>query len=134
MNTADKFRKCVETRDIEGARELFAEDIEFRSPVVFKPYHGLDAIMFLLENVEQTFENFRYVDQASDGNSHMLRFEAEVEGRSLEGVDLLQTNDEGIVTNFTVMIRPLSGANALAAAMKARIEAALGSSEPGNAD
>ena len=131
MNTADKFRKCVETRDIEGARGLFAEDIEFRSPVVFKPYQGLDAIMFLLENVEKTFENFRYVDQASDGNSHMLRFEAEVEGRSLEGVDLLQTNDEGIVTNFTVMIRPLSGANALATAMKARIEAALGSSEPG---
>lgn len=133
MNTAEKFRNCVETRDIEGARELFAEDIEFRSPVVFKPYQGLDAIMFLLENVEQTFENFRYVDQASEGNSHMLRFEAEVSGKSLEGVDLLQTNDEGIVTNFTVMIRPLSGANALAAAMKARIDAALGNTESSDA-
>ena len=129
MNTGDKFRKCVETHDMEGARELFAESIEFRSPAVFKPYEGLDAIMFILENVEKTFENFRYVDQASQGNSHMLRFEANVGDKSLEGVDLLQTNDDGLVTNFTVMIRPLSGTIALSEAMKARFEAAMGSAE-----
>lgn len=125
MNTADRFRKLVEESDVEGARELFADDIEFRSPVAFKPYEGIEAIMFLLANVEQTFEDFRYVDQASDGNSHMLRFEARVGGKSLEGVDLLQTDDRGRVTNFTVMIRPLSGAMALAEAMKARIDAAI---------
>ena len=129
MNTGHKFRQCVENHDMTGARALFAEEIEFRSPAVFKPYEGLDAIMFILENVEKTFENFRYVDQASEGNSHMLRFEANVGDKSLEGVDLLQTNDEGLITNFTVMIRPLSGTIALSEAMKARFEAALGNSD-----
>jgi hypothetical protein len=129
MNTGQRFRQCVESQDMEGARALFAEEIEFRSPAVFKPYEGLDAIMFILENVEKTFENFRYVDQASEGNSHMLRFEANVGDKSLEGVDLLQTNDDGLITNFTVMIRPLSGTIALSEAMKVRFEAALGNSD-----
>ncbi|MCX6388405.1 MAG: nuclear transport factor 2 family protein [Solirubrobacterales bacterium] len=126
MNIADEFRRCVEEHDVEGARKLFADDIVFCSPVVHKPYSGLDTIMFLLGHVEQTFENFKYVDQASDGNSHMLRFTANVGDKSLEGVDLLQTDDSGMVKNFTVMIRPLSGAIALAQAMGARIEAAGG--------
>ena len=126
MSTAAEFRKCVETRDVQGARSLFADDMVFRSPVVYKEYRGIEAIMFLLANVEQTFEDFRYVDQVSEGNSHTLRFKARVGDKELEGVDLLLTGDDGLVKDFTVMIRPLSGAIALAQAMAARIEAAGG--------
>ena len=53
----------------------------------------------------------------------MLFFETSVGNRDLQGVDILEHDADGLIERFTVMIRPLSGLQALAAAVAARIEA-----------
>jgi hypothetical protein len=116
------FRAAVEAGDIEGAIALLAPGVVFRSPVVHRPYEGAEAVAGLLRAVFEVFEDFRYIDELeSAGGGHALIFEARVGDRQLQGMDLLYDAADGRIGRFTVMVRPLSGALALAEAMKAKL-------------
>ena len=117
------FRSAIEADDIEAALALLAEDVVFRSPVVFKPYRGRDAVAPLLRAVSRVFEDFRYEREigAPDARDHALVFSARVGDRELEGCDFLHIDEQGLVDDFRVMVRPLSGAIALAEAMRAEL-------------
>jgi hypothetical protein len=120
------FRAAVEAGDLDAAVGLLADDVVFRSPVVFAPYHGRDAVAALLTAVYHVFEDFRYVREigAPDARDHALVFEARVGDRQIEGSDFLHVDDNGAIDEFVVMVRPLSGAHALAEAMRAQLAAA----------
>ena len=121
---SDAFRAAAEAKDFSAAHELFAEDVVFRSPVVFKPYEGRDALMLLLGAVVRVFEDFRYVEQVETGDTAVLMFEAKVGDRDVQGVDILRFGEDGRVREMLVMVRPMSGMHALAEAMQAQLEAA----------
>jgi SnoaL-like domain len=120
---SDRFRRAVETKDIAAAEELFAEDVAFRSPVVYKPYQGRDAVMLVLGAAARVFEDFRYVEQVESGDAAVLMFEAGVGDRELQGVDILRFDGEDRVRELIVMVRPMSGVQALAEAMQRQLEA-----------
>jgi hypothetical protein len=119
--TAVRFREAVERQDIEGARELLAEDIVFHSPVTFHPFLGRDTVTRLLGEVAQVFEDFRYTDELEVDGAHALIFRAHVGGRELEGIDLLRFGPDGLIADFTVMLRPLSGLVPFAQEMGERV-------------
>jgi hypothetical protein len=121
---SDRFRAAAEAKDFSAIEELFAEDVVFRSPVVFKPYEGRQALAMLLGAVSQVFEDFRYADQVETGDTAVLVFEARVGDKRLDGVDVLRFNPEGQISELMVMVRPMSGMHALAEAMRERLEAA----------
>lgn len=121
---SDAFRRAAETKDFAAAGELFAEDVVFRSPVVFKPYEGREALLVLLGAVVRVFEDFRYVEQVEEGNTAVLVFEARVDDRDVQGVDILRFGPDGRVRELIVMVRPMSGMHALAERMRALLEAA----------
>ena len=108
--------------------KLMADDVVFRSPVVFKPYHGREAVAMLLGAVARVFEDFRYDREigAPDASDHALVFRARVGDRELEGCDFLRVDEHGLIDELCVMVRPLSGVLALAEAMKAQLELAQG--------
>ncbi|HEY8584440.1 MAG TPA: nuclear transport factor 2 family protein [Capillimicrobium sp.] len=120
------FRAAVEARDIDAAVALLAPGVVFRSPVVFKPYEGRDAVGLILRAVVEVFEDFRYVREigAEGAADHALVFEARVGERLVEGCDFIHTGASGAIEELTVMIRPLSGAIALAEAMGAKLASA----------
>ena len=122
------FRAAVEGRDLAAAVALLAEDVVFRSPVVFTPYRGRDAVGPILHAVSEVFEDFRYVRQVGtpEQPDHVLVFRARVGAMEIEGIDLLHTADDGSIDELTVMVRPLKAALALAEAMQARLAAAQG--------
>jgi SnoaL-like protein len=125
---SDRFRAAAENKDFSAIDELFAEDVVFRSPVVFKPYEGRDAIGLLLGAVAQVFEDFRYTDQVETGDSAALVFSARVGDREVDGIDFLEFGDGGRISRMTVFIRPMSGVNALAEAMAKKLEEASAAS------
>lgn len=120
---ADSFRQAAESGDHGKLVGALAEDVVFRSPIVFKPYEGRDAVAPILAAVFTVFEDFRYVDQLEGENSATLLFKARVGDRELDGLDYLRFGEDGLVSELTVMVRPLSAANALAETMRARLEA-----------
>jgi len=109
MSPAAAFRLAVERADLDAARELLAPDIVFHSPVTFHPFVGRDTVAALLGLVAQTFEQFRYTDELVCDGAHALIFRASVAGKELEGIDLLRFDAQGLIVDFTVMLRPLSG-------------------------
>jgi len=118
------FRKAVEARDPDAMAATLAENVVFRSPVAFRPYPGRPITAAILRAVMRVFEDFRYVREmtSEDGREHALVFEARVGEAHIDGCDFLHLDDDGLIDDFMVMVRPLSGAQALSEAMAAQFE------------
>ena len=114
-------RAAIEARDVDALAALFADDIVFNSPVAFHPFVGRSTVVEVLTHVMEVFTDFVYVDELAGDGSHALVFSAGVGGRAVEGLDHLRFDDAGLVCEFTVMVRPLSGLIALAEAMGPRV-------------
>jgi SnoaL-like domain len=117
MTQHRKFRDAVESADHAGMVAALAPDVIFNSPVKHRPFEGREAVALLFGALLETFEDFRYTDELADDGLAMLVFRARVGDRELEGIDILRFDDEGLVAEFTVMVRPLTGAIALAEAV-----------------
>jgi hypothetical protein len=121
------FRDAVEAREVAGARDLFREDVVFRSPVVFKPYRGRDQVLAVLSAAERVLaggSQFRYVHQLEDPQEcvAMLEFETEVDGKRVEGIDKLSFDKDGLITELKVLLRPASAIAAVASRMAVEFE------------
>jgi SnoaL-like domain len=118
MSGETTFERAVAAQDPDAIVAALAPDVVFRSPVVYRPYEGREAVGTVLRAVTRVFEEFEYVQrlEAPDGSVALI-FRARVGEREIEGIDLLRFDDEGRVAELTVMVRPMSGINALAAAM-----------------
>ncbi|MFG2181545.1 nuclear transport factor 2 family protein [Streptomyces abikoensis] len=118
------FRKAVENRDEAAIEALLAENVLFTSPVAFKPYPGRAITAAILRGVMRVFEDFAYVREIAnpDGRDHAFVFTATVDGKRIQGCDFLHFDEEGKIDDFTVMVRPLSAAKALAEAMGAQFD------------
>lgn len=122
------FRAAAESGDVDRLAALMADDVVFRSPIVFKPYQGREAVAQLLRAVVRVFEDFRYDREigASGDTDRALVFRARVGDRDVEGCDFLHFDADGLIDEFFVMVRPLSAALAVAEAMKRELEGARG--------
>jgi hypothetical protein len=121
VNVAHPFGRAIEAGDEDAALATLADNVEFRSPAVYKPYHGKEQVEEILRLVATVFENFGYTKEWRDGRTTILFFEANVGDRDLQGVDILEENEAGQIEMFTVLIRPLSGLQAVAGTMAARL-------------
>jgi hypothetical protein len=103
---------------------MLADDVVFTSPVAFKPYVGKPITAAILRGVLRVFEDFHYIREIHDSNGqdHAFVFETVVSGKKITGCDFLHFNDDGLIDDFMVMVRPLSGASALSEAMGAQFE------------
>lgn len=118
------FREAVEARDLAAVEALLADDVVFTSPVAFTPYPGKAITAAILRHVVEVFDDFRYVRELEEagGRDSALVFEASVDGLAVTGCDFVHLDDDGRIDHLMVMVRPLSGAQALAAAMGARFD------------
>ncbi len=120
---SDAFVNAVESRDTAAVPDVLAEDVVFRSPVVFRPYEGREVVaMVLVEGAMKVFEDFRYTDRLAGDDAEALIFEARVGDREVQGLDLLRFDADGRVRELTVMVRPMSGMHALRDAMAREFE------------
>ena len=133
MTVPGTFRSAVEAKDLAAVTRALDPGIEFRSPVMVKPYIGRETVTALLAVLFEVFEDFRYTDdlvsRAPNGAGppgQALVFDARVLGKSVQGVDLLSFGGGGLVTGLTVMVRPLPAAMTLARVVGRRMEEAAG--------
>jgi limonene-1,2-epoxide hydrolase len=120
------FGTALEAHDVDTAVAQLSDNVLFRSPVVYKPYHGRDAVAAILHAVSRVLSEFRYVREIGDPDAtdQALVFQARVGDRDIEGCDFLHLDSSGAIDELYVMVRPMSGALALAEAMKAQLAGA----------
>ena len=134
-NNLERWHQHVRGELPGGLDELLADDCTFYSPVVFTPQRGKEITKMYLTAAGSTFSDggakktpgsegskFRYVREVVSGNDIVLEFESELDGKYVNGIDMMTFNDAGQITEFKVMIRPLQAVNMLHAKMKAMLE------------
>ena len=118
-----------------GLDDLLAEDCVFYSPIVFTAQKGKELTKMYLGAAGNTFSGgskekapgksdspFKYTKEVLCGNHAVLEFESEIDGKYINGVDIMTWNDDGRITEFKVMIRPLQAINTMHEQMKAMLE------------
>ena len=108
--------------------DLLAEDAVFHSPVVHTPQAGKAIVMAYLVAASQTLGNasFHYVRELVDGDEMMLEFVTEMDGITVNGVDIIRWGADGKIHDFKVMVRPLKAINKVWEMMAAQLAAAKG--------
>jgi len=121
--TLEQWHDMITSKNLKALPELLDANAVFRSPMAYKPYEGAQMVNVILNTVIQVFENFAYHRQlvSADGQSAVLEFSATVGDRQLKGIDMVQFNAEGKIVDFEVMIRPMSGLQALGDEMGKRL-------------
>jgi limonene-1,2-epoxide hydrolase len=122
--TIEAFRAAIEEHDLDAILDVFADDVAFYSPIVFRTYHGKEELRFVLSGVMQVLEDFRYVGEYRSEDGAVLHFRARIDDRELDGIDMLHFRSDGLCDDFTVMVRPYSAASLLRDRMAALLEAA----------
>ena len=114
-NPAEIWHTVAMSRDVEAISAILHDDCVFESPVVHTPQLGkaitakyLAAAGFTLGN-----DSFRYVGEWHRENSSVLEFTTEIDGIAINGIDMISCNDDGLITHFKVMVRPLKAVNML---------------------
>ncbi|WKB55738.1 nuclear transport factor 2 family protein (plasmid) [Eleftheria terrae] len=113
----------VQQGRMSGLPELLHPRAVFRSPMAHTPYPGAQAVQLILGTVIQVFEDFAYHREFidADGQSVVLEFSATVQGKQLKGIDMIRFDEDGKIVDFEVMIRPMSGLQALGEEMGRRL-------------
>ena len=112
MNTAkdliQKWHEMLKNDDQGLLENLIADDAVFSSPVVFTPMEGKEITLMYLSAAGKSFnmEKFQYTKEIHDGMNSVLEFETYIDDISVNGVDIIEWNEEGKIVNFKVMIRP----------------------------
>ena len=121
------WHEAVSVHDFGRVERLLADDAIFQSPAVHSPQHGkalvskyLRAAMTVLNN-----DTFRYLGEWTAERSAVLEFEATIEGVYINGVDMIWWNEEGLITRFKVMVRPMKGLNTLVPIMARLLQGAV---------
>ena len=117
------WHRLVKERDAQGLDGLLAADAVFYSPVVHTPQVGKAITKKYLTAAFHVFfnESFRYVRELSDERNAVLEFELELDGITINGVDMIRWNDAGKITEFKVMLRPLKAVNLIHQKMAAML-------------
>jgi len=126
MDAIDRFVAAVQARDLAAFEGLFAPEVRLFSPVKYTPFEGAPAVLALLEVLLRTFEDFRYEARMAGEPLHGLVFRATIGDREIHGVDLIRLDDDGLIDEITVMVRPLSAVTTLGEAVLAGFAAGEG--------
>ncbi len=113
MNTIARWHEVVKSRDLAALKDLVADEAVFESPVVHTPQVGKAITVTYLAGALQVLNNgsFRYLGEWRAERSAVLEFATEIDGITVNGVDIISWNEAGKITGFKVMIRPLKAIN-----------------------
>ncbi len=122
-----KWHQMIASGDLGSLPDIVAPEALFRSPMAFKPYHSAEAVVLILRTVFGVFSQFVYHRElfSDDGLNVVLEFSAHVGDKQLKGIDLIRFDEQGRICEFEVMVRPISGLQALGQAMGQRVGAVL---------
>jgi len=120
-----RFRRAVETHDLEGVIATLAPDVVLHSPITERvAFHGHDEMRELMRAHFATVENLRYFTDVGDAQTRAQFYRATVDGQQVEAATRVEVNDQAQISEITIYYRPLPGLTALTATLGSHVVAA----------
>lgn len=112
-NPISKWHQVVELRDYNLLKEILSENVIFYSPIIYTPQKGKSITLNYLVAASEVFNssNFKYTKEIINNKFASLEFKLTIDDTEINGIDLISWNEEGLITEFKVFIRPLQGVN-----------------------
>lgn len=120
----ERWHACISSKSMANLDQIIADDAVFYSPIVHTPQEGKALVMLYLNAAGEvlTQGNFVYLNEYTSEDGAVLEFQTEVDGLTINGVDMIRWNNEGKICEFKVMIRPLKAINHVHAAMGKKLQ------------
>jgi hypothetical protein len=127
--------------DRDALAPLVADGAVLHSPVLFRPLAGRDTVVLYLTAASMSFVGdparnddadtpaeprsfrhpnggewdgrFHYVRKVTGTHDAVLEFETVMAGRYVNGVDMITCDDDGLIVDFKVMVRPMQAIDAV---------------------
>jgi hypothetical protein len=113
-----RWHDVIESRDPAQLASMVAADAVFRSPAVHTPQEGREVVCaYLGAALVVLGPELTYTDTWKNERDAVLHFHTVVNGLQVEGIDMIRWDDDGVITEFTVMVRPFKALEAVIAAM-----------------
>lgn len=124
MNVVAKWHEILESKNVSGLKDLLADDVVFYSPVVHTPQKGKPITTMYLSAAFHVFfnETFTYLRETIGEDHAVLQFTTVINGIEVNGVDMITWNEQGQITEFKVMVRPLKAISLIHEMMKKMLE------------
>lgn len=121
--TLQRWHQMIRARDLSQLPELLHPQAVFRSPMAFTPYKSANTVNLILNTVMTVLEDFAYHRElaSTGGLDVVLEFSARVGDRHLKSIDMIRFDEAGLIVEFEVMVRPMSGLQALGEEMGRRL-------------
>jgi ketosteroid isomerase-like protein len=111
------YRHAWETRDLSAWGEALAPDVTLHSPIIGSSFQGREAAVELFDVLFKTFGRLEITHEFAEGNNHAFFWRGDLGKRTIEGADLIRLGADGKIVEARVLIRPLVGIAAFAAAV-----------------
>ena len=124
IDTLAEWHRLVATRNPKGLDALLADHVAFHSPVVHTPQAGKVVTTLYLTAAFHVFfnESFRYVREVVGASDAVLEFLVDIDGTSVNGVDMIRWDTDGRIVDFKVMVRPLKAITLIHERMAAMLQ------------
>ena len=107
---SDAIRRCLDERDLDGALAQLSPSVVLHHPAADEPFEGKDAVAHLFEILFRRFEDLHCVGTyTSEDGGELLHLRWRLKDQEFEGVDMMRFDAHGLIDDYTVMVRPLSG-------------------------
>jgi len=122
-NFLSRWHKSIEDKIIDST--IMDDEVEFRSPLVYKPIIGVEMVTkyLIAANDVLNTPNFRYISEFTDQNKACLVFETKLDDMEVTGIDLIEWNDEEKMVKLSVFIRPFSALRKVGEHMSMKLNA-----------
>lgn len=123
----ERWHKVLQQKDFSKLRELLDDNVVFHSPVVHSPIQGKEmTFMYLSAAFHVLTKDFHYEREIINENTAVLEFISIVDDITINGVDMIEWNSDGKITDFKVMVRPLKAVNLIHQKMREMLESLRG--------
>jgi hypothetical protein len=119
--TIERMKEIVAKGDEEAIHTILADTVEFRPPTYFATWTGKEPVAAVLGHVGKVFSDFKYRRVMGAGKDWALEFQCKIGEFDAVGVDLITLDDDGLISQFEVVMRPHKSVGALREAMNARV-------------
>lgn len=118
------WHQAIKEKNTDYLRQILADDVVLHSPIVHTLIEGKKIVTLYLMAAFHTFvtSEFRYVRELANEKTAILEFTTEIDGIFVNGVDMISWNEEGLITDFKVMVRPLKAVNLIHKKMEMMLE------------
>lgn len=118
-----EWHRIVTESDWDRLPDLLVDEVVFRDPANFEPHHGKARMAAVLPTVFSIMQDFKFLRHFGRETGYVVEFSARVGDANVFGVDLIEFDSEGKITDFMVMMRPASAALAQASEVAKRLSA-----------